>query len=445
MSNEHNPVAQLVTQIQQKWLREVSPHDDVRWVRWLIKPEQARLYEGFLKLESTEHGSIPDIPVVLLTPFESSKVHSRQLAKDWLQSFENDTQLKQQLEGNFLIFDWDSEYFKTKLADENCDCNLLLIEFLESFQKALPNPEQHLVLALFPYTVQDTEDYRNWMDTLMEIGLPEKTRLMVFDHNPENYFEAVQLKYRASAKTLWLDLDLDDAMKKVALSGDPNDPEVKFRECMVEMGQSAAKNNRKRLHIWGEKGLEITQSTGNKTAFATAHAVYAGMLFQFKEYDTIDKLLQRGLAVAKQSKKAGDESVNAILLQLYAYMATSAHHQKEIDQATDLFCKQAELAASFGMGQQALATYITAYTLIQKKNPSRYASLLKEAFEYGITLPEEQLPSSGIGKISWDYYHHTSGKSKEEIDDFMIQLEGKDWKQKMEIQEKQLKTGISTS
>ncbi|SIT01266.1 hypothetical protein SAMN05421766_10712 [Zobellia uliginosa] len=445
MNNEHNPVALLVTQIQQKWLQDVSPHDEVNWVRWLIKPEQARLYEGFLKLESSPHGIIPDIPVVLLTPFVDSKVHSKNLISDWLESFKNDERLKEQIEGNFLQFDWDPDYFKQKLKNKEGDFDSLLIEFLASFQKALPNPEQHLVMALFPYTVQATEDYKNWMETMLGLGMPPKTRLMVFDHHPKNYFESVQIKHKATCKSLWIDLDLDGAMKKIAMSGDPNDPEVQFRECMIEMGNSTAKNNRKRLHLWGEKGLEVTQKTGNKTAFATAHGVYAGMLFQFKEYDTVDKLLRRGLAIAKQGKASGDDTANAIILQLYAYMASSAHHQNEIEKATELFCEQAELAISFGLGQQALAIYINAYTLIKKKNPPRYKELLKRAFDYGRTLPEEQLKSSGIGQIAWDYYNSTQGTTLRTIDSFMVDLEGKDWKQKMERQAQNMKNSISIS
>lgn len=445
MSNEHNPVALLVTQIQQKWLQDVSPHNEVSWVRWLIKPEEARLYEGFLKLESSPHGSISDIPIVLLTPFTDSTTHSKNLMLDWLINFDNDKKLKQQIEGSFLQFDWDADYFRNQLKKNDIDFNRLLIAFLSSFQMALPNPEQHLVLALFPYTIQATEDYKKWMETILELGMPPLTRLMVFDHNPENYFESVQLSYKTTARSLWLDLDLNGAMKKIALSGNPNDPEVQFRECMVEMGESAAANNRKRLHIWGKKGLEVTQKSGNRTAFATAHGVYAGMLFQFKEYDTLDKLLERGLAIAKQCKQNGDDTANAIILQLHAYMASSAHHQNDYEKATDLFCEQAKLAASFGMGQQALATYITAYTLIEKKNASRYNAITKQAFEYGKTLPENQLPNSGVGRIAWDYYQHAPNEVIKEIDHFMMTLEGEDWKAKMEQQAQDLKNSIKAT
>ncbi len=443
MNSEHNPVALLVGQLQNAWQQQVVPEPQIRWVRWVIKPEQARLYEGFLKLESTEHGSIPDIPVVLLTPFEDSKYHSKALIQDWISSYEKDQNTQERLASNALTNDWNLSYFKEKLNDDSADFDQLLLELLKNFQKAMPDAKRHLVLCLFPYTIQSVAVYQNWMDTLLGLGLPEKTRLMVFDQVEQNYFEPLQTKYKTLAKSLSVSLDLDGAMQKLARSGDPNDPEVQFRQCMLEMGNSAAKNNRKRLHLWGEKGLEVTQKSGNKTAFATAHAVYAGMLFQFKEYDTIDRLLQRGCTIAKQAKQAGDETVNAILLQIQGYMAASAHHQKDIDKATDLFCEQAEMAAAFRMGQQALSIYCTAYTLIQKKNPDRYNEVLKRAYTYGKGLPLETLRSSAMLQVAWDYYNATETDIQKKIDVFMKELEGKAWKEKIASQEQALKAGIS--
>ena len=69
MNTEHNPIAVLVSKVQRKWNEEVHPSNDYKLVRWIIRSEQARLYEGFLKLESSSHGSIPEVFVVLLTPF----------------------------------------------------------------------------------------------------------------------------------------------------------------------------------------------------------------------------------------------------------------------------------------------------------------------------------------------------------------------------------------
>ncbi|MBU2976061.1 hypothetical protein [Zobellia sp. B3R18] len=443
MNNEHNPVAQLVTRIQQKWISEVSPHEHIQWVRWIIKPDHARLYEGFLRLESTPHGVIPDIPIVLLSPFEDSKSYSKALLKDWLVNFEKDEKVQEQIKSGKLKLTWNKDYFQNQLQKDDVNFDLLLIELLENFQKSLPNSRQHLVLSLLPYTVQSTEDYREWMNTILTSGLPNNVRLMVFDHSPENYFEPIQIKHKDIAKSLMVDLDLEGATKKLALSGDPNDPEVQFRECMLEMGNSAAKNNRKRLHQWGEKGIEVTQKTGNKASFATAHTVYAGMLFNFKEFDTIDKLLQRAQTIAKQAFSSGDDSVKPILLQTYGFMAASKQHQKEVEKAADLFCQQAELAISFKMAQQALTAYMTAYTLVKKKNTLRYREIVAKAYNFAQTLTPEALKTSPIGHIALEHHSLSDPKVQKQIDSFMTELEDKNWKEQLEMQEHNLKSSVS--
>ena len=125
MNNEHNPVAQLVTRIQQKWISEVSPHEHIQWVRWIIKPDHARLYEGFLRLESTPHGVIPDIPIVLLSPFEDSKSYSKALLKDWLVNFEKDEKVQEQIKSGKLKLTWNKDYFQNQLQKDDVNFDLL--------------------------------------------------------------------------------------------------------------------------------------------------------------------------------------------------------------------------------------------------------------------------------------------------------------------------------
>ncbi|WP_315814944.1 hypothetical protein [Paraflavitalea speifideaquila] len=97
MLAEHNPIAELVHKIQSKWIKEVSPFPHLKMVRWLIKPEEARLYEGFLKLESTEHGALPELVVTLLTPFENENDHSLHLYNDWINTLQADQKAQQVL------------------------------------------------------------------------------------------------------------------------------------------------------------------------------------------------------------------------------------------------------------------------------------------------------------------------------------------------------------
>ena len=119
MNNEHNPITQLVNKIQQKWLDEISPNDHLKLVRWLIKPDQARLYEGFLRLESTPNGSLPEVTIVLLSEFEDKEMHSQRLAKDWIENFKKDTALQQALDSRILKFEWDVDGFEKKIESKS--------------------------------------------------------------------------------------------------------------------------------------------------------------------------------------------------------------------------------------------------------------------------------------------------------------------------------------
>ena len=159
MNNEHNPIAQLVSKIQNKWNSDVTPHGHLRLVRWLIIPSQARLYEGFLRLESTAHGSIPDMVIALLTPFKSTERHSSTIIKDWIESYRKDSENIESYAKNNPDFVWDPGNFEKKISKEAYQNNLLFIEMAKAFQEALPERNRVLTFALYPYSIEDTKEY----------------------------------------------------------------------------------------------------------------------------------------------------------------------------------------------------------------------------------------------------------------------------------------------
>ncbi|WP_378175755.1 hypothetical protein [Aquimarina sp. SS2-1] len=442
MNNEHNPIAQLVTTIQQKWIDEVSPNNHIQLVRWLIKPDQARLYEGFLRLESTPNGGLPDVPIVLLTAFENKEIHSKNLVKDWIETFKKDENLQKDLESRNLTFDWNVADFEKKLENENSDYNVLLLEMLNTFQKAMPNPQVPLVLSLYPYSVSDTKEYGKWINVIVELGLPDKVRLMFFDYVEERYFDQIIKNHRDIATSLAVPLDLQGAINKIASAGDPNDPEVQFRQCMIEMSKSVTQKKLSRLHSWGKKGLMITQKSGNKSAFATAHVIYAGMLFSFKEYKAIEELLQKGLSIAKQGLVAGEETCKPIIIQSYGYQASCKQLQKDKTQAADLFCKQADTSIEFGFGPQALTAWWLGYNVIKKKDKQRYIDIITNAYHFGTTIAPEMIKSTCMAYIAADYYNiNEKNGDKDECNSilaFMNEIEGEGWREKVEEHRKEM-------
>ncbi|MFD2726302.1 hypothetical protein [Hyunsoonleella rubra] len=441
MSNEHNPIALLVSKIQQTWNSEISPHQDINLVRWIIKPEQSKLYEGFLKLESTPHGNIPDMLLVLLTPFSSIEHHSKQIISEWAKAYREYQATTNQSDEKKNTSNWDVDAFEQQLTDNSDSNNQLLVKMITSFQNSLPE-NRPFTLALFPYTVEDTKAYSKWLHSILKQGIPPNNRLMIFDHANERYFDYLCDKYEISSRSLAVPLDLEGAVSKLANSGDPNDPEIQFRQCILKMSKCVKNKNMTELQKWGEKGLLITQKTGIKSMYSTAHIIYAAMLFNFKEFELVDTLLMKGLALAKQGLKAGDDVCKSLIIQYYGFQASSKQLQKKYEEATNLFCKQADTANEIGYPQQSLNAWWMAYSSIKKLDKERYKLIVEKAYKNGIKLDKDTLKSTSMGFIAADYYNILDGTKESdtclEINQFMFDLEGENWKADVETQRKAL-------
>jgi hypothetical protein len=433
MLSEHNPIAELIYQIQKKWIDDVSPYPELKLVRWLIKPEQARLYEGFLKLESTEHGAIPEVLVTMLTPFKNIETYSSSIISDWCKAFKDDRKTQEKLSAKRNASIWDPDFFLAEPAVENGDHDLQLLQMIYSFHKEMVDKSMRLVVALFPHSIHNMEGFKQWLIYLLKVEIPNEISFMIFDHIGENYFDKVFEKYPERTKTLHINLDLDGAIGKISKMGDPNSPEVKLRECILEMGQSLQKNNRKRLDEWGEKALQITQKSVFKSMYATAHIVYAGMLFNFRQFDKIDFLLDKGLTIARQGLKAEAPSCKPLIIQFYGYIASSKQLQKRMKESILAFEKQGDMAVEYGLPGMALTPYRQAYTLSRKHLPERHDASLQKAFSTGKSMqPEEQL-NSCYAAIAFDYMQWKKAKQKwEEADRIDMELKeifGIDWKE----------------
>jgi hypothetical protein len=112
---------------------------------------------------------------------------------------------------------------------------------------------------------------------------------------------------------------MQDAIRQIATAGAATDPYAFFRKCMFEMGEAAIKKNRSLLGEWGEKAIESGKKTSDKSLLATAYITYAGMLFNFKDHEQINRLLDTGIRLCRQEIAGGNEYLKPMLLQYYTY------------------------------------------------------------------------------------------------------------------------------
>lgn len=431
--NEHNPIAQEVNKIQQYWRKAVAGREDLRLVRMVIKPEEARLYEGFFKLESSAHGQLDEVFITHLTPFGGEDTFSAAIIKDWLETYDASTELLQEMETKGASLQWDATPYRNAAAYQRQD--VLLLQMLQSFREALPYQPRELVLVLVPRQVSDTKGLAAWLTGLLKKGIPAGIKLLVTDHVNKDYLLINDRPFPGQILSMHVPLELDKAVQRLATSGNPNDPEVNFRKCLFEMGNALKDKDIKRLHYWGQRMLDVTQKSGNKGLFATAHIAYAGMLFNFKRDPQLPLLLEKGGRIAKQGMQQGDPACLPLVIQFYGYQGAYAQIRRNFTEAIDWFLKQASFSEEHKFLPQAATAWYQAVELSRRKDSGRYHTLLELAYRAGLPMTDDEITSSVYCVLVGDYHDYVYANKLSgivnEIEERMSRIFGKGWKEEI--------------
>lgn len=434
MNNEHNPIAQLITKIQQKWWEEITPDANVKLIRLLINPEESDLYRGFLKIESSANGKLPELFVVFLNPFNSAETYSHELIKAWFESYDQDQKTFEQMRITNPTYSWNDGYYRKKISANVSDADNILLEMLSSFHSALQMPGRKLTLTLMPYTIGNTGEYKKWLDTILKIGIPDHIQFCIIDYVADKYFEGLFTGGDDMFKTLMVNLDLDGAVNKIIEAGDPNSPEVQLRKCMLKMNEAVASNNLGALDHWGQTCIDLMTRSKIKSLMATAYIIYAAMLFHFKKHPEIEMLLQKGLKITRAGISSGDNACKPLEMQFFGFMAANYQLNKKNKEAVEWYCKQAELSIKSSLPMPAINAYWQASNVAKKNDPFRYTQILEHAYKAGEDLGKEELEYSQYCTMTFDYYNLLLNSSTQgaalQIDTRMNRDFGSDWKEK---------------
>ncbi len=428
MTNEHNPIAIRINRLQDQWIegRKIKP--TARIIRWLVTPDDVPLVNGFYKLESSVHGKIEEGLVVLLTNFEDADIFSYHLAKDWLEMYEKDLKKYPQLD--WKDFSKLKEQFLTLDQKDRTTNEEFFVDLLKSFKEYEGNSKT-LFIGINPRKVWNHQEMNDWCMQFFT-QLPENIGLVLTDHKGKGYHDSLFANLGNQTQTLVLkDQDMRGAYQALATQGNPNDPQVAFRKCMMEMGNCAAKNDKKGVDKWGQKALEVTQKTGQKPFWMSAHLVYAGFLFGFKDSTKINQLLDKAIQIGKP-KMNSDQATAGLILQLYSYKAAYYSIDGKYQKAFDWFVKQAELSIEQKQDMLAVGAYKNALLVASQNNmKQQLLEILPTAFDTGYKLDDTNLKTTEFAFTAKHYLEaplRIDANKTAEIEARMIELFGKKWR-----------------
>lgn len=440
MHNQHNPIAQRVDEMRVVWEKKVNTESVL--VRWLLKPEESRMYEGFCRLESSRYGSLPELFVFFYTPFEDPATYSRHLIANWIHEVRTSNEDKEQMRQSGIdLNNLDLNKYEQRIQQEkNVNCDQLLIDLMDSFRKLKEQDDLPLVLSLLPKQMNSIGGFAKWLHQLMQHKIPRHLRLLVLDHSGGNYLGGIFEEYSNKAVTLSHDLRLDQAIRQIATGGDSHNPEVQFRKCMYQMGDAAQKKDSAQLHLWGKKAINVGTKSGHKNLLATAYITYAGMLFNFKEHKAIQALLDSGIRISKSEIAMGNESLKPLLLQFYGFKAAAYQLQKETKQAFEWFMMQGKEAYNFGLFAQSISACHKAFLLAHYKNlVEEQVASLTTALMNTPYLHNDEIKSTEYPYLAYEYcnlvHHRTPGSDIEKAtlaDQRMNEALGFNWQKKVE-------------
>lgn len=403
MIHAHNPIMQRLEEMAKLWQQKVQPQH--RLLRWMLKPEESRMYEGFCRWEASQHGFLDNLFLFFYTSFTSAKNYSHAIMQNWLQEWNANTEQRKLLTAAGAKGEWDISIYQQAVDKNDYEaCNALLPQMLDSYRSWLNVVDKEIVLAILPKEMASAAGFNAWLQTWMQQALPLKTQVLLFDHEQDNFWGNTFMQYNGNCTTLHHDLRMQQAIQQIATQGAATDPHAFFRKCMFEMGNAASQKNVALLDEWGAKAIEAAKKSGDKNLLATAYITYAGMLFTFKQHIKITSLLDEGMALCKQRVVGGDEAMKSLLLQYYAYKGS--HHQikKEYSTALEWFMKTGEEATAFGFYSQAVSAYYKAYVFADYKGRSteKKAALLA-AVHLTDRLTEEEIQSSEYPFVAYEF------------------------------------------
>ena len=363
--NEHNPITVRLDEMVKVWKEKVQAKHSL--IRWMLQPEDHRMYEGFCRLESSPHGKLDNLFLFFYTPFINEKKFSYALMQNWLQEYDEPEQQKLIAQTGIKTA-WNVAPFRKAVREKNyIVCNSLLPDMLHAYRTWVGQPNASIVMSVLPKQMASTQQFNKWLLQWMATPKHAGIQLLLFDHNGGNFWGQAFEEYTEETLTLQHDLRMQDAIRQIATTGAATDPYAFFRKCMFEMGDASAKKNKPLLNEWGVKAVESAQKTGDKSLLATAYITHAGMLFSFKDHLLINELLDTGMRLCKQQVAAGDETLKPLLLQYYTYKGADCQIQKERREALDWFIKAGDEAVAFGFASQAVSADYKAWVFANYK------------------------------------------------------------------------------
>jgi len=429
MNNAHNPIAVRVENIQKIWNKTRKDKPKAKIFSMVCSTDDFPLLDAFIRLECSEYGRSTDSFVAFGIDFYDKKDFYTTIIEQWILAFEED--LKKNPNWNWKDFSSFKEILPEidQLSIENLKD--FYIKMLISFKKFEAKTDNLLIIS---FLVKKASDPDLLIESIKELAalLPEDIGFLFLDYQERKLYHKMIDSVKEKGIIIEIpNQDINKAYKEIATQGNPNDPQVRYRKCLFEIGEAAKDKKQQKVKKLGNELIDISKSTGETSFWASSYLIYASFLFQFKdEKELIHQLLDKGIKITTPFYK-DKEDIAGILMQLLVYKGSHYSITGNTDLAISYFLKQVEIAKEIQQETQVINGYNYALLLAAKKRDGQYSEILNNAFEYGYALTDTTLKIINFTFIANSYLENDPKidyAEKEAIANRMVTIFGENWK-----------------
>ena len=426
-NNEHNPIAIRISNIQDLWIENREKFPDARIYCLVCEPSDYQLVEGFIRLEASEHGRTSDIIVGFKADYDGQTDFYKFLVKEWIRSFAADAEKNPDWNWKDFFFFFSEAMSIDSLSREELEN--LYIRLVTSFKEFIGN-DNLLGITLFISRIGDAVSLNETIQSIAQ-RLPAGIALILIDYKKREVYETLlsEMKDRISLIDI-PNQNIAGAYKEIATQGNPQDPNVKYRKCLFELGEAASKGNRDEAKKIGHELIKLSREIGGTAFMASSYLIFGGFMIRFhQETGFCHDLFDKGIALVLP-KYHEERDCAQILLQLYNYKGTVDSYNKDISSAIKQFMTAVKTAKELNMRTETVNEYNYALLMALKKDRLTYEPILNEAFEYGYSFTDEELRIINLSFIASTYLDKTYGldsSQRDEIEKRMSGLYGDDW------------------
>lgn len=347
MAGRKNPIERRLGELSAQWI-DFADLPDARLLCWTVTPDEERMVEAFVAVESDDDaGALPDLFVPLSVPFDPAQAYGFALCGEFKSVADAlHAGLDSPETAVWVPPPWQRGESDVSLFARTCT------SFIQHF--ALP---RHLALWLTPKEIGDAMAFQVWLQRLLSES-PPTLRLIVLDaanatqYEPLCRAEPVRVVRRAA------DLDMPGARLEISrAAGALDTPGGKYRHHFVQMTNALGEQDLAKAQTHAATALAISAEQRWFVLAVPVHLALGATLSGENRVQEANECYLAAEIAATDGERAGDATCSKLKVQARMIRGGLLISARAYRLAATLFTETIPLAQSTGDARMTLDCY----------------------------------------------------------------------------------------